>query len=135
MFIPLSQCTYTPYELVEDSTQGTSIMVSGEPEVITLIFFERIPDLELAEYWILLTFIVPLMFLMPFEQRRNRFLLVQSMQTAYFLWLAYFVFYAVYGNGFYEPLYGGYLLAVLAGTFGALTGVEWFKYFKKISKR
>ena len=129
MFIPLSQCTYVPHELAEDSIYEVPSNPKVEPKTTVLVVSKKIPELELVEFWIPFTFIAPLMFSMPFHQRKKRFIIIQSLQTLYVFWLSYFVFNAVYI--FYEPLAGGYILTALAIVFGLITTIEWFKYGKK----
>ena len=124
LFIPLSQCVYTPHAINDDKVSE----LSGDPQIHEIVIFNEISRIDIIDFYIPFTFVVPLFFCIPFYRKRKRFLIVQSIQTLYSIWLLYFVYIMVYR--FYTPLAGGYILTILAILFLMVTSFEWVKYGK-----
>lgn len=127
MFIPISQCSYTPQPIDLDSQTKAAPDFKIKSKTSVNIVAEDIADMGVLDYWIPLTFILPLFFCIPFHKKRRRFVILQSIQSLYAIWLLYFVFIAVYY--YYDPLFGGYIFTLLALCFGIVTVLEWIKYY------
>jgi len=127
MFLPLSQCTYTPHQFVEEGAEEA--LKEPETETKILVISEGFSEWGFHDLWLPLTFVLPLLFAVPFHHKRRRFLVIQCLQTIYVVWLAFVIFVVVYR--FYEPLYGGYILTLMCLVYTWVTIVEWAKYGKK----
>ena len=132
MFLPLSKCTS---DLSGPRKQSENLKINNPsaapnthiiPDRITRIA-DQVPT-SFMEYVVTISFIFPLLLCIPFSKNRKLHLAHLVLQILFSIWLLLQVYILVYS--FYTPLYGGYLLTLLAGAFFIYGLFELFTYIR-----
>ncbi len=121
MFLPISQCSYTP-EPLESS-------LNLAPTIYQITIAEQWPPTEMIDYVILLSFIFPLIFSMLCWHQKKLSLIVLILQTVFSIWFICLIYDLAFR--LYSPLLTGYILIALAFFFFLVSSLEWFKLGKK----
>lgn len=134
MFLPLSQCS-NPWSSPKNNSQSVTTNESVVEKtvaiatILTTVVVNK-PPTNFPEFIIFVTFIVPLLFCVPYARNKRLYFAHLLMQTVFIGWLLLFIFVLVYSV--YEPLYGGYILTFFSGAFLINTLFEWFVFIRII---
>jgi len=132
MFLPLSQCSGSwsspkkHSQTIPTNESAVENPVLSKTEA-TIVVVNKLPK-TIQEFVVLVTFIAPLLFCVPYSKNRKLHLVHLLTQTAFTGWLLFLVFVLV--HSIFEPLYGGYILTFLSGAFLVNTLFEWVVFIR-----
>jgi hypothetical protein len=132
MFLPLSKCSSDlsgprkQSENLKINNSSAAASTNIRQDRVTRIA-DRMPN-SIMDYVATFSFVLPLLFCLPFPKNKKLHLTQLLLQILFSIWLLIQVYILVYS--FYTPLYGGYILTLLAVTFFIHGLFELFNYIR-----